>query len=119
MTIELDQPPNVVNILVFCHHIMKHIMAYMTLDQTTKTIAKFLWQGFILIFRAPAKLLSDQGANFESITIKELCESWAHGRLGLHLTMPRPNGKVEWAHQMLMQLKGKLSKDQEVDETKH
>ena len=57
--IELDQPPNMVNILVFCNHFTKHIMAYVTPDQTAITFAKFLWQGYILIFRAPANLLSD------------------------------------------------------------
>ena len=71
---ELDQPPNMVNILVFCKHFMKHIMTYMTPDQTLKTVAKFLWQGYISIFRAPAKLLSDWGANFESNISRELCE---------------------------------------------
>ena len=30
--IELDQPPNMVNVLVFCDHFMKHIMAYVTPD---------------------------------------------------------------------------------------
>ena len=39
MTMELDQPPNVVNILVFCNHFMKHVMVYMTHDQTVKTVA--------------------------------------------------------------------------------
>ena len=59
MTMELHQLPNMVNILVFCDHFTKHIMAYVTSDQTVKTIDKFLWQGYILIFRAPAKLLSN------------------------------------------------------------
>ena len=58
-TMELYQPPNMLNLLVFCDHFTKHVMAYMTPNQTVKTVAKFLWQGFILIFRAPAKLLSD------------------------------------------------------------
>ena len=40
---ELDPPPNMVNILVFCDHFTKHVMAYMTPDQTAKTVAKFLW----------------------------------------------------------------------------
>ena len=39
-----------------------------------KTFAKFLWQGYISIFGALAKLLSDQGANFESNIIRELCD---------------------------------------------
>ena len=56
---ELDQPPNVVNVLIFCDHFTKHVMAYMILDQTAKTVAKFLWQGYISIFKAPAKLLRD------------------------------------------------------------
>ena len=42
--------------------------------QTAQPVAKFLWQGYILIFRALAKLLSDQGANFESNIIRELCK---------------------------------------------
>ena len=43
MTMELDQPPNMVSILVFCDHFMKHIMAFVTPNQTAKTVAKFLW----------------------------------------------------------------------------
>ena len=56
---ELDQPPTVVNLLVFYDHFMKHDMAYVTPDQTVKSIAKFLWQGYVSMFGAPAKLLSD------------------------------------------------------------
>ena len=59
VTMELDQPPNMMNILVFCDHFMKHIMAHVTPDQTVKTVAKFLWQGYISIFGALARLLSD------------------------------------------------------------
>ena len=43
-------------------------------DQTVKTVAKFLWQGYISIFGALAKLLSDWATNFESNIIRELCE---------------------------------------------
>ena len=59
MTMELDLPPNMVNILVFCDHFMKHIMAYVTSDQTAKTVAKFLWQVHISCLGALAKLLSN------------------------------------------------------------
>ena len=48
--VELDQPPKVVNLLVLCHHFMKHVMVYMSLNQTAKALAKFLWQAYILIF---------------------------------------------------------------------
>ena len=58
-TMELDQPPNMVNLLVFCDHFMKHVTVYVTPNQTAKPVAKFLWQGYILIFGALAKLLSE------------------------------------------------------------
>ena len=74
MTMELDQPLHVVNVLVFCDHFMIQIMLYVTPDQTAKTVAKCLWQAYILIIGALAKLLSDWGANFESNIISELCE---------------------------------------------
>ena len=59
ITMELDQPLYMVNILVFCYHFMKYIMAYLTPNQTVKTVPKFLWQGYISIFGVLAKLLSD------------------------------------------------------------
>ena len=30
MTMELDQPPHIVNVLVFCDHFTRHVMAYVT-----------------------------------------------------------------------------------------
>ena len=50
VTMELNRPPKVVNILVFQDHFTKHIMAYVTPDQTIKTVTQFLYQGYILIF---------------------------------------------------------------------
>ena len=59
MTVELDQSLHIVNVLAFCDYFTRYIMAYVMLDQTAKTVARFLWQGYILIFGATAKLLSD------------------------------------------------------------
>ena len=42
---ELNKPPKVMNVLVFQDHFMKHIMAYVTPDQTARTVAKFLYKG--------------------------------------------------------------------------
>ena len=57
--LELNQLPRVANVLVFQDHFTKHILAYVTPDQTVKTITKFLYGGYISIFGAPARLLSD------------------------------------------------------------
>ena len=53
---------------------MKQVLAYVTPDQTAKTVAKFLYGGNISIFGAPARLLSDRGANFTSSVIEEMCK---------------------------------------------
>ena len=60
------------NLLVFCDHFMKHIMGYVIPNQTAKTVAKFLWQEYISVFRVLAKILRNWGANFESNIIRVL-----------------------------------------------
>ena len=51
-----------------------------------KSVAKFLCQGYTLIFRALAMLLSDWGATFESNIMQ------AHGHSeGKSLAMPPPD----------------------------
>ena len=62
--LELNQSPRVANVLVFQDHVTKHMLAYVTPDQTAKTITKFLHGGYISIFGAPARLLSDRGTSF-------------------------------------------------------
>ena len=42
---ELDKSPWVANVLVFQDHFTKHVLAYVTPDQTAKTITKFLYGG--------------------------------------------------------------------------
>ena len=72
--LEPNQSPRVANVLVFQDHFTKYVLAYVTPKQTAKTIAKFLYPGYISIFRAPARLLSDRGASFTSSVIQEMCE---------------------------------------------
>ena len=71
---ELDKSPQVANVLVFQDHFTKHVLAYVTPDQSVKTFAKFLYGGYISIFGAPARLLSDRGTSFTSSIIEELCK---------------------------------------------
>ena len=73
-TLELSQSPRVANILVFQDHFTKHVLVYITPDQTVKTIAKFLYGGYISIFGGLARLLSSRGASFTSSVIEELCK---------------------------------------------
>ena len=72
-TMELNKPPSIKNVLVITDHFTCYALAVMTKDQMAKTIAKVLYERFIMVFSAPAKLLSDQGANFTSVLVEELC----------------------------------------------
>ena len=73
-TKELDKSPQVTNVLVFQDHFTKHELEYVTPNQTAKTITKFLYGGYISIFGALARLLSDRGTSFTSSIIEELCK---------------------------------------------
>ena len=115
MTMELNQLPRVANILVFQDHIMKHIMVFVTPDQTAKTVTKFLYQGDILIFGALARLLSNWGANFMSSIIDKLCVLLSIKKLWTTLYHPQTKGLVERSHQTIMQMIGKLEEDKKAD----
>ena len=73
-TLDLNQLPRVANVLVFQDHFTKHILTYVNHDQTARSIAKFLYGGYISIFGALARPLSDRGTNFTSSIIEEWCK---------------------------------------------
>ena len=102
MTMEPNRPPKVTKVLVFQDHFMKHIMAYVTPDQTTKTVAKFLYQGYISIFGVPARLLSDCSVKFMSNIISKMCKLLSVKQLCTMPYHPQTNRLGERSHQTLM-----------------
>ena len=118
-TMELDKSPRVANVLVFQDHFTKYVLAYVTPNQTAKTITKFLYGGFISIFGALARLLSDRGTSFTSSIIQELCEILDVQRLRTMPYHPQANGLVERLHQMIMHMIGKLGEDKKADWPSH
>ena len=115
MTLGLNRLPKVANILVFQDHFMKHVMAYVTPDQTAYTVTKLLYQGYISIFGAPARLLSNGGANFTSSIINKMCKLRSVKKLQTTLYHPQTKGLVERSHQTIMQMIGKLGEDKKAD----
>ena len=91
----------------------------MTPDQTAKTIAKFLYGGYISIFGAPARLLSDRGTSFTSSIIEELCKILGIQWLWTMPYQPQSNGLVKRSHQMIMHMIGKLGEDKKADWPSH
>ena len=114
-TLELNILPKVANVLVFQDHFMKHVMAYVTPNQTAKTVAKFLYQDNISIFGALARLLSDQGTNFMSSIIDEICKLLSMKKLQTMPYHPQMNGLVERSHQTIKQMIGKLGEDKKAN----
>ena len=88
-TLEPNQSPRVANVLLFQDHFTKHVLAYVTPNQTAKTVIKFLYQCYISIFGAPARLLSDRGARFMSSVIEEMCKILSISSCRLHPTTPK------------------------------
>ena len=118
-TMELDKSPWVTNVLVFQDHFTKHVLAYVIPDQTAKTIAKFLYGGYIPIFGAPARLLSDRGTSFTSSIIEELCKILGIQWLWTMPYHPQTIGLVERSHQTILCIIGKLGEDKKADWPSH
>ena len=118
-TLQLDQLPRVSNVLVFQDHFTKHVLAYVTPDQTVKTITKFLYGGYISIFGALTRLLSDRGTSFTSSIIEELCKILGIRQQRTTPYHPQTNGLVERLHQIIMHMIGKLGEDKKANWPSH
>ncbi|XP_072569287.1 uncharacterized protein [Paramormyrops kingsleyae] len=73
LSLEPDRS-NTKDILVITDFFTKYAVAVPTPNQKARTVAKSLWENFIVHYGVPEKLHSDQGPDFESKTIKELCD---------------------------------------------
>lgn len=65
---------NTRDILVMTDHFTKFAVAIPTPNQKARTVARCLWDNFIVYYGIPERLHTDQGQDFESKLIKELCE---------------------------------------------
>ncbi|XP_049332090.1 uncharacterized protein LOC111196705 [Astyanax mexicanus] len=106
LSLEPDRS-NTKDILVITDYFTKYAVAIPTPNQKARTVAKCLWENFIIHYGVPEKLHSDQGPDFESKTIKELCEV-----MGIHkvrTTPYHPRGNpVERFNRTLLSMIGTL-----------
>ena len=68
-----DGRGGIANVLVITDHFFKYAVAIPTTNQTTRTTARVFFDAFIVHYGCPTRIHSDQGRNFESKIIKELC----------------------------------------------
>ena len=83
------------NIFLITDHFTKYALAIPTMDQTAKATAEILYSNFILHYGIHTKLHSDQGANFESQIIKELCQIMGTIKSRTTVYHPMGNGFTE------------------------
>ena len=95
----LHTTPTIVPVLVITDHFTRHSMAFVMKDQKASTVTKKLYDNYICIFGAPARLHSDQGANFTSMVIAKLFSLLGIQKSKNTPYCPQSNGKVEWMHQ--------------------
>ena len=63
-----------INVLIITDYFTRYAQAHITSSEKTPVVAKTLWDHFFVHYGFPEKISSDQGCNFESLLISELCE---------------------------------------------
>lgn len=110
LSIEPDSH-NLKDILVITDHFTKYAVAIPTKDQKAVTVARCLWEQFFIHYGFPERLHSDQGRDFESQIIKELCGLVGIKKVRTSPYHPRGN-PVERYNRTLLSMLGTL-KDKE------
>ena len=110
---------NIENVLVITDHFTRYALAYPSKTQTAQATARILWDNFICHYGFPEKFISDQGRNFESDLIKELCK--IAGVKKVHTTPyhPQGNGQCERFNSTLCNMLGTLSEEEKSDRKSH
>lgn len=110
LSLEPDQS-NTKDILVLTDHFTKFAVAIPTANQKARTVAKCLWENFIVCYGIPERLHTDQGPDFESKLIKELCQ--IAGIQKTRTTPYHPRGNpVERFNRTLLSMLGTLAQKQ-------
>ena len=96
------------NILVLTDHFTRFAMAVPTRNQTAKTTAKILIDLFTNHYGIPGQLHSDQGPNFTSKVIKEMCTMLGIRKTVTTVYHPMSNGQTERFNRTLLDMLGTL-----------
>ena len=107
------------NVLVVTDHFTRYTQAYITKTQTTQMTAKTLWDKFIVHYGLPKKILMDQGENFESQLVADLCKligMWKIQTSPYHL---QTNSQCERFNSTLINMLGTLPKEKKSEWKNH
>nr|XP_054748046.1 uncharacterized protein LOC129253648 [Lytechinus pictus] len=106
-------------LLVVVDHFSKYLNVYAMKDQTAQTVARHIFEDYIQEHGVPESLHTDQGRQFESKLVQELCKN-----LGIEKTRsspyhPQGAGLVERANRVLKDQLAKYIADQGGDWDSH
>ena len=117
--VPLKEEPVIWNVLVLQDHFSKYVEAYVVKDQTARTTAETLRNGYFRLFGAPAYLISDQGKAFTGHIITHLCDLYGVQKLRTSPYHAQTNGQVEHMNQMIIRMIGKLEEDKKACWSEH
>jgi len=99
------------SVLVICDHFTRFAQAIPTRNQTARTTAEAFYSNFIIHYGIPDRIHSDQGAQFESKLIKELCILTGMTKSRTTSYHPQGNGMCERFNRTLLNMLGTLEPD--------
>ena len=92
-------------------HFTRFTQAFITPNETAPVVARTLWDQYFMKYGIPEKIISDQGRNFESKLIAELCNLARIQKLYTSPYRPQTNGKCECFNSTLISMIGTLPPD--------
>ena len=107
------------NVLVVTDHFTRYAQAYVTRTQTAQMIAETLWDPFIVHYGLPKKILMDQGWNFESQLVADLCKLMGMQKIWTSLYHLQTNGQCERFNSILINMLGTLPKEKKSEWKNH
>ena len=111
LKIESNQSDKDMHILIVMGHFTRFAQEFITPNETTPVIARTLWDQYFMKYGIPEKIINDQGRNFESKLIAELCNLARIQKLCTSPYRPQINGQCERFNSTLISMIGTLPSD--------
>ncbi|CAH1254301.1 GIN1 [Branchiostoma lanceolatum] len=100
-------------VLVLSDYFSKWVEVFPMADETAATVARVIFEGWVCVHGPPERIHTDQGRNFESTLLAELCKFMRVGKTRTTPYHPQSDGMVERFNRTLGNiLRAYVSEDQ-------